>query len=134
MTPVEITQLIADTMAAGLPSKLTTAGLENFAVYQNKIPNKADDLEVCVYLDYDDDDTDQAVLGILIQIQLYAKDENQEYHSVINPFLKKNITPELVGFETRQFIKSDHFPMDNNGSAFIFYKIEFSKNLTDCDF
>ena len=87
---------------------------------------QSDDLEFCVYIEADNDTTDFLIFKVLIQVQLFKLDQGQEYHSVIMPFLKKYITAEFVGFEIRDSITSDHWPMDLNGSSFIYYFLAVS--------
>lgn len=133
MTPVQRTEAIRATLAAGLPALLTTAGLDNFDQYRNKSPEKSDDKELCVYIDFDDNGTDVRSFGAIVQAQLYGDDQVQEYHSIIMPFVEENITADLVGYQERMNISSDVWPMEPNGStAFIYYMISFQTELDDC--
>lgn len=133
MTPVEVTKKISDQAALDLPALLLGAGLSDLAEYRNKTPVKSDDLEFCVYIEQDADTTDFEVFQILIQVQLHGSDKDQEYHSVIMPWLKEVITARFVEFEIRDSITSDLWPMDMRGSAFIFYYLHFNNSLDDCD-
>lgn len=133
MTPVERTKAIADKAAEKLPALLATAGLSDFDEYQNKSPLRPDDLEFCVYIDSDDDSTDSQAFGVVIQCQIYGKDDGQEYHSVIMPFLREFITAELIEYEVRDSIRAEVWPMDNASTSFIFYGIAVSSQSDDCD-
>lgn len=135
MTAIEKTAAIRDLLSAGLPALLATALLDNFAEYLNKSPKRADDLEICVYIDLDDNDTDTSSFGVIIQAQIYGKDEVQEYHSVIMPFLEENLTADVVDMAVRLSIKGDPWPMDiKTSTAFIYYSVLFQSELDDCDF
>ncbi len=133
MTPVERTEAIKDLAAANLPALLGTAGLDDFDAYRNKTPLKSDDKEFCVYIDIDDDDTDSQAFGAIIQVQLSGKDEADEYHSVIMPFLRAELTASVVDYTVRESIKSDIWPMDNKGVSFIYYFVTFTIENDDCD-
>lgn len=134
MKTVEITQLVSDTLESGLPSLLSADGLQDFDVYDNKSPYRATDLELCTYIDFEDNNTDEKQLGLIIQAQIVGIDKVQEYHSVILPFIESDITAGLVGYTVRQSIKSDVWPMDAASStSFIYYSISFSASLDDCD-
>ena len=133
MTPVQRTQSIIDLVSANLPALLATAGLDDFDAYRNKSPLKSDDKEFCVYIDVDDDNTDSQSFGAIIQVQLFGKDEADEYHSVIMPFLREFLTPAIVGYDIRESIETDVWPMDSKGS-FIYYNVKFTKENSDCDY
>ena len=133
MTPVERTQAIADLAAANLPALLGAVPLDDFDEYRNKTPKKSDDKEFCVYIDIDNDDTDNQTFGAIIQAQLFGKDEADEYHSVIMPFLREFLTADVIEYTVRESIKSDVWPMDNKGVSFIYYFVTFTIENDDCD-
>ncbi len=133
MTPVERTEAIKDLAAANLPALLGAVPLDNFDEYRNKTPLKVDSKQFCVYIDIDDDDTDSQTFAAIIQAQLFGKDEADEYHSVIMPFLRSELTASVVGYDVRESIKSDVWPMDNKGVSFIYYFVTFTIENDDCD-
>lgn len=133
MTPVERTEAIKDKAAATLPALLTAAGLDDFDRYRNKSPQKSNDLEFCVYIDSDDNTTSSRAFGVVIQCQIYGKDQAQEYHSVIMPFLEEYITAELIEYEYRDGIRAEVWPMDNSSTSFVFYSVMFLTENDDCD-
>ena len=50
------------------------------------------------------------------------------------PAIREHITAGLVGYNVRERISGDPWPVDVNGSSFVFFEIEFSEVLDDCDF
>lgn len=135
MTPIEQTAAIRDLLSANLPVLLGTAGLDDFDEYLNKSPLRAEDLEIAVYIDLDDNDVNTKMFQVIIQVQLNKKAEIQEYHSVIMPFLEEFLIGSVVDMTQRMHIKSDLWPMDvNGGSSFGFYEVRFETELDDCDF
>lgn len=134
MTPIQKTQAIADLLAANLPALLSTAGLDNFAEYLNTSPLRADDSEICTYIITDDNDVLNDTFGVIMRVQLYGLDKDQEYHSVIKPFLDESLTGSVVGMTQRLSIKSDLYPMEINGqTAYILYEVIFNTELDDCE-
>jgi len=133
MTAVEKTKAISDLLAAGLPSLLATASLDNFDEYLNKSPLRIDDKELCVYIDFDDNTTDNKDFGVIIQTQLNGEDQVQEYHSVIMPFIESNLKGSTIGMVERVSIKSNVWPIDKHGTSYIYYEIEFTDMLDKCD-
>ena len=137
MTPVEKTAAIRDLLSDNLPALLAgySPALDDFAEYLNKSPLRADDLEIAVYIDLDDDDVNTDMFQTIIQVQTYGKDQIQEYHSVIKPFLKEFLIGSVVDMTQRMHIKSDVYPLDvNSSTSFIFYEVRFETELDDCDF
>lgn len=133
MTPVERTAAIKNLLSANLPTLLTTALLDDFDEYLNKSPLRADDKEISVYIDTDDNSTDNLFFSVIIQCQLNGDDQVQEYHSVIMPFLEENLKAEVVGFTSRTNISADIWPIDHTRStAFIYYNVSFESFLDDC--
>lgn len=134
MTPVQKTAAIRDLLSANLPDLLSTAGLDNFDEYRNKSPLRSDDNEICTYIITDDNEVNNDSFGVIIRAQIYGKDLDQEYHSVIKPFLESDLTGSVVGMTQRTSIKSDLYPMEINGStAYILYSVIFDSELDDCD-
>ena len=133
MTDIQRTQAIADLSAATLPGLLTTALLDDFAVYQNKSPLRAEDLEYCVYIDGGENTTDNKKFSVIIKCQIYEKDEDQAYHSVIMPFIEKYITAELVDYLYRDSISFNLFPIEDRSTAYCFYFVSFTNQLDDCE-
>ena len=136
-TAIEITAAIRDLCSAGLPALLAAAlpdALPDFAQYLNTPPKKDDDSELCVYVDSEIDSTLVRKFTAIIQCQIYktGKDLSQDYHSVIFPFLKKNLIPDLAGFEIRDFLEADIWPMDERSTTFIYYAVGFTEDLDDC--
>ena len=135
MTAIEKTAAIRDLLSANLPALLGTASLDNFDEYLNKSPLRADDLEIAVYIDLDDNDVNTKMFQVIIQAQIHGKDEVQEYHSVIMPFLEEFLIGSVVDMTQRMHIKSDVYPLDvNSSTSFIFYEVRFETELDDCDF
>ncbi|MCP4395552.1 MAG: hypothetical protein GY804_14990 [Alphaproteobacteria bacterium] len=132
MTAYEKTLAIANLMSSGLPTLLTAASLDNFDLYQNYSPEDDKKKIVSVYIDAEDDDTNIELFSVIIQCQLYGQDKIQEYHSVIMPFLRKNLKAIVVEMQIRDSIKSDLWPMDQNGSSFVYYSVSFLNSLDDC--
>lgn len=134
MTPIEKTAAIRDLLSANLPALLATASLSDFDEYLNKSPLRVDDLEIAVYIDLDDDDVNTDMFQVIIQVQIYKKDQVQEYHSVIKPFLQEFLIGSVVDMTQRMHIKSDVYPLDvNSSTSFIFYEVRFETKLDDCD-
>ena len=137
MTAIEKTKAIKDLLANNLPALLAayTPALDNFDEYLNKSPLRFEDKEICVYIDFEDNDTDNKRFGAIIQVQIFGEDQVQEYHSVIMPFLENNLTPDIVDMTERESIKSKIFPIDlDESTSFILYFVEFSEPLDKCDF
>jgi len=137
MTAIEKTKAIKDLLANNLPALLAayTPALDNFDEYLNKSPLRFEDKEICVYIDFEDNDTDNKRFGAIIQVQIFGEDQVQEYHSVIMPFLENNLTPDIVDMTERESIKSKIFPIDlDESTSFILYFVEFSQPLDKCDF
>ena len=134
MTPIERTKAIADEAALRLPGLLSAASLDDFDVYHNKSLLRTEDNEFCVYIEADDNLTDSIVFVAYIQAQISGTDKDQEYHSVIMPFLEEFIDADLVEYDERDFIMSDPWPTDLNSRSLLYYKIGFSSPSDDCDF
>jgi len=137
MTPIEKTKAIKDLLANNLPALLAayTPALDNFDEYLNKSPLRFEDKEICVYIDFDDNDTDTKTFGVIIQAQIYGEDQVQEYHSVIMPFLENNLTANIVDMVDRDKLSSKIFPIDlDESTSFILYFVEFSEPLDKCNF
>lgn len=136
MTPIEKTQAVADLLAAGLPALLAgfSPSLSDFESYQNYSPEDDNKRIVAVYIDEDDDNTDSEMFSIIIQAQLASRDQVQEYHSVIMPFLREFLISSVVGMTERKHIKGNPWPMDSNGSSFIYYFVQFESSLDDCSY
>ena len=134
MTPIEKTTAIRDLLSANLPALLSSAGLSDFDEYRNKTPKKADDKELCVYIVSDSDNEETQDFTVLIQAQLYQSDQDQEYHSVIYPYLTENLTGDIVGDMQRQSIVGDIWPMEpgSGAAAFLFYEVSFFTDIDDC--
>ena len=134
LTPIERTAAIRDLFSNNLPDLLTDASLDNFDEYLNKSPLRSQDKELCVYIDFDDNDSDSYSFGVVIQAQLYGSDQVQEYHSVIMKFIEENIIGDTVGFTVRNNIAADIWPMDiERSTAFIYYSVGFMTRTDDCD-
>ena len=133
MTPIERTATIRDEAQSRLPALLAGAGLDDFDEYLNKSPLRSDDKEFCVYIDSDDNTTESRTFTVVVQCQIFKKDQAQDYHSVIMPFIEEYITAELIDYEYRDAIRSELWPMDNRSTSFIFYGIVFISDSDDCD-
>lgn len=134
MTAVEKTAAIRDLLSANIPGLLTAASLENFDEYLNKSPLRGDDRELAVYIDSEINDVNTSSFQVVIQAQIYGKDQVQEYHSVIMPFLESDLTGEVVGMTQRVMIEAEIYPMEiKTSSSFIFYGVGFETELDDCD-
>lgn len=134
MTAIEKTAAIRDLLSANIPGLLAGIGLDDFDEYLNKSPLRSDDKEICVYIDLETNDVDLTRFAVLIQAQIYKKDQVQEYHSVIMPFLEDNLDGNVVEMEQRQSIDADIYPLDiSSSTSFVFYSVVFETNLDDCD-
>lgn len=128
--------LIKNTLEAGLPSLLSGASLSNFDEYRTKSPSEREKKSICVYLDNTLDNTLLFTRSFIIQVQLFRIDDDEaiDYYDVITPFIKENITPELLGYVDRDKIEDDYYPIDGNTStSFIFYSLTFNTDLDDCE-
>jgi len=133
MTSIEMRKTIRDTLASVVPGPIATAGLNPINQFVEGRPYQVDDKEVAVYLDYENDTTSDYNVGFIVQVQLNGADQATEYHSVIFDLIRENLTAELLGLTVRESINSDIWPADNVGSSFVFYNLEYSKSLDDCD-
>lgn len=146
MTAIEKTQAIVDLLENGIPAAVPPVpplsdklasfvpALDDFDSYQNFSPTDDKARIIAVYIDEDEDNTDNEVFSVIIQAQIYGEDLVQQYHSVIMPFLRENLTNKIVGMMERIHIKGKVWPMDTNGSDFIFYLARFESDLDKCDF
>jgi hypothetical protein len=128
--------LIKDTLEAGLPALLSTASLDDFASYRIKSPANRESLQLCVYPDVTTDITSSNSESYIIQAQLYSKnsDEMVDYYDVIIPFIRGNITANLLSYERREKIDTEFFPLSGDSStSFIFFSIVFETSLDDCE-
>ena len=107
MTLKEQLVFISDTFESGLPAKLATAGLDNFDEYVPHKELRSTDLELCVYLDVNNDSTDKESTSFIVKAQLYHKDEGVDYADVIKPFIKEFITPKSLGYTNRDSLILD---------------------------
>ena len=118
-----------------LPGLLTAAGLNDFQDYLDTPPTDGDRRQLGIYVADEEDTIDLLRLAILIQAQLPGEpDGEQKYHSVIMKAIREHVTPELVGFHTRQRIFADCYPLDRTNSTLNFYEIDFQSELDDCDY
>jgi hypothetical protein len=135
MTASVVKTTIMAKLASVLPALLSTASLDNFTDYLDEQPNKTDALQLGIYIIDETDTVDSHVLTVLIQGQLYSQgDWKQKYNDVIMPAIREHITASLVGYNVRERIMADLWPVDVNGSSFAYYEIEFSEVLDDCDY
>jgi len=133
MTAVQKTAAIRDLLASGLPSLLTTTGLDDFADYLNKSPTKADEKQISVYIDSEINNVDSSSFAVVIQAQIYGKDQVQEYHSVIMPFLESDLNGIIVDMVQRMEIQAELFPIDRTSTSHILYYVLFKTDLDDCE-
>ena len=135
MTAIQKTQAVATLLQTNLPALLAaySPSLDDFDQYINHSPDNDKEKIISVYIDVDTNDVLTKTFGIIIQCQLYGKDQVQEYHSVIMPFLEEFLTENVVDMERRTLIDGDPWPMDTSGTAFIFYKVMFETDLDGCD-
>lgn len=132
MTGIEITAAIAAAAQSELPALLGAEGLPDFDEYRNKSPKAIDDKEFCVYIEHERDSTDARSLSVIIQCQLYQSDEDQAYHAVIYQWLLDTITSDFAGYQERESIEGDPWPLDDRSTAFLYYALEFKDDLDDC--
>ena len=134
MTATLTKTTIMNTLASVLPALLSTAGLDDFESYLDEQPDDTEKRILGIYVASETDTTDSHTLVLLIQAQLYRQaDYKQEYHSVIMQAIRSNITAELIGFNVREKIDADLWPVDGSSTSYGFYEIEFSEELDDCD-
>lgn len=133
MTALEMRALIKNTLQSVVPPAISSAGLSPIEQFVTGRPKQSDDIELAVYLDFENDSTTAYNVGFIIQLQLFGKDNGTEYHSILFDLIRENITASLLGADDRESVNSDIWPADNVGSSFVFYNLEFSKELDDCD-
>lgn len=134
MNAYPATQTIISELASILPPLFTAAGLDDLSLYSSDKPKTPQQTALVCYIDYENDDSETHTIGVIIQVQLYAVSDSVagQYHEVIFPAIRNNIAPDLLGFDTRLQIASDIYPIDQRGSGFLFYGVEFSRSLDDC--
>jgi len=126
--------LIRDTLSNGLPALLTSANLDDFESYLSIPDNDSGKRQLVVYPDRNNNATDNLTTGFIIKAQLPRVADNASYFDVIEPFIRKNITPELLGYVNRVSIDSDFFPIDlDRSTSYIFFNIIYSSELDDCE-
>jgi hypothetical protein len=128
-------QLLVDMFSADLPALLSTASLDNFDEYNNGNVKRSDKKELCVLAATDGDVNEKASTLFIIKCQLYKViNEYIDYYDVIRDYINDNITPELLGYTIRTKLVGDFFPIDDNvNSSFVFFQLEFSHELDDCE-
>jgi len=125
---------IKNKLASVLPALLTSAGLTALDEYVIEAPEKSDTKSIAVYLDGEDDNTDEYSLKVIIQLQGYRIKNLTAYHSVIFQALKDHITADLLKLNIRDGIFSDTWPLTkNNMTSYGFYGLEFLDILDDCE-
>lgn len=125
---------IINKLSSVLPGLFLTAGLANFDEYVHGAPTEYETKSLAIYLDSESDSTDLYNVSFLIQAQLYQIENPQAHHAVIFDAIRENITPALIGMETRNRIDADLWPINENTStSIIYYLLDFERNLDDCD-
>lgn len=125
---------IKTTLETGLPALLTTAGLTQFNSYLSIPNNDSSKRQITVNPDRNNNNTSELTRAFIITVQLPREPDNASYFDVIEPFIRENITPELLGLTNRVSIDSDFYPIDlNRSTSYIFFNIVFSSELDDCE-
>lgn len=133
MTSKERTAAILNLVSTGLPPLLAAAPLPDFDEYVDGPPLRTDDSEFSIYVSDETDSVSEHDYSLIFQCQINGGDLSNEYHSVIMDYLRGNLTPEVVGFQSRIKLSADLWPIDpNSGTAFIFYEVIFQRELDDC--
>jgi len=134
MSPMERTQAIADLAALELPPLLGTAGLDDFDEYINRPPLRSNDNEFTVYVADMTNSTARGAFIVVFQIQLHGQDKGQEYNDVIWPWLEEKVVASVVGFQERDELSGELWPMGRETqNVFNYYDIVFVNDLDDCD-
>ena len=126
--------LIKTTLETGLPALLSTANLLNFESYLSIPDNDPQKRQLTVNPDRNNNVTSDLTRAFIIKAQLPRIPDNASYFDVIEPFIRENVTPELLGFQNRISIDSDFYPIDlNRTTSYIFFNITFTSSLDDCE-
>ncbi len=133
MTSSAVKTTIINKLQEVLPDLFNTAGLDDFEKYMDSQPDDTEKRIIGIYIAEEGDTEDFHILTLLIQAQLYKKsDYKQEYHNIIMPAIRENITASLVGYIDRDSLIGDLYPVERSGTSFAFYEIQFSNPLDDC--
>lgn len=134
MTAKQQVAAIRNKLASTLPAALTSAGLQDFEDYLERPPNDRDKRQIGVYCTRDTDSTNQLLRLLVIHIELPGVRNEDDYHAVINPVVKQQITPELIDMVSRDEIDSLIFPIEpRDNSATIYYFMRYTSELDDFD-
>lgn len=132
MTPNEKKTAIKNLLSTNLPALLTTAGLPDFQEYLDKYPNDPNKRQIGIYYFQDDDDTNSLRSGFVIHLQLPRILDADDYHDVVYPYIRENLTADVVEMTVRESIESDIIISDMSGTSIIGYFVLFSSDLDDC--
>lgn len=125
---------IKTALQSALPSVLTAAGLDDFDAYVIDSPQELEKNTLAVYLMEEVDDRDFYYFRCMVQCQLPRVRNVTDYHSSILPVIRATITPALLGLDYRSSIAADVWPLNKNvATSYIYYEIEFTEELDDCD-
>jgi len=125
---------IKTALETGLPALLITATLTQFDKYLSIPDNNPEERQLTVNPDRNTNVTTDLTRAFIIKAQLPGEPDNASYFDVIEPFIRANITPELLGLTNRVSIDSDFYPIDlNRTTSYIFFNIIFSSGLDDCE-
>ena len=128
-------QILVDKFEADLPTLFNAADLDNFDSYNNGDAKRSDAKELCVLAATDGDVNETASTLFIIKCQLYKVINSYvDYYDIIRDYINENITPDLLGYTIRTKLVGDFFPIDDNiNSSFVFFQLEFSRELDDCE-
>jgi hypothetical protein len=136
MTTKQMLALIMTELESTIPSELASAGLEHFDEYLAKNPIRANDKELCIYLDQRSNDGEIESVSFIVQAQLYRVGDTEkasEYFDIIYDAIL-GISPKVVGFVYLDSVEGDQFPIQKETSTVILsYAVSYSKELDDCD-
>ena len=115
------------------PALLSSSGVDNFAKYKIGTSRNAEEMGFFIYFDNDGFDKEQNKLSLILQMQLYKKEELEgaKYRDVLREYILDYDT-NLIGMDILEKIEIISWGLERTATTFYVAMVTFSESIDSC--
>jgi hypothetical protein len=129
----EILTILETDISTDLPALLTTEGLDDFDIYKVGGSKNPNEMGFFIYQDNESFDFENDGLSIILQLQLYKKDEltSAKYWDVIKKYMI-DYAPSKIGYDILKNITLEYWPTEQRSTSFIYVVLKYDIEIDSC--